>query len=167
MPCEHLPLLPPIGDSLTALDDLHVAADHLGTEVRFALRCQCRAAAPRQLRTAHEIAFTLWDRTYNEAVFQASRLRRRGRVAQHTERLRRHRATFEQLTFAHRAALLEERAWVREVAEQARRYAEQAAAGRKRVCCWVCDDEFYVPNDDPGDARGRYNCDSANCINAY
>lgn len=105
MPCAHLPLLPPTGDSLISLDDLHVAADHLGTEVKFTSRCQCRTDAPRQLRTAHEIAFTLWDRAYNETVFQFSRRRDRDRVAQHVERLRRHRTTFEQTAFAYQAGV--------------------------------------------------------------
>jgi hypothetical protein len=103
MPCEHLPLLPPTGESLVSLDDLHVAADHLGAAVTYASRCQCRTGAPQQLRTAHEIAFTLWDRTYNEAVFQYSRRRDRRRIPRHVERLRRHRAAFEQLAFAHQA----------------------------------------------------------------
>lgn len=103
MPCAHLPLLPPTGDSLSSLDDLHVAADHLGTEIKFTSRCQCRTDAPQQLRAAHEIAFTLWDRAYNEAVFPFSRHRDRHHVAKHVERLRRHRATFEQTAFAYQA----------------------------------------------------------------
>lgn len=107
MPCEHLPLLPPTGDSLISLDDLHVAADHLGAAVTYAARCQCRTGAPRQLRTAHEITFTLWDRTYNEAVFRLSRRRDRRRIPSHVERLRRHRASFEQIAFAHRTATAE------------------------------------------------------------
>jgi hypothetical protein len=105
MPCEHLPLLPPTGDSLISLDDLHVAADHLCAAVTYASRCQCRTSAPQQLRTAHEIAFTLWDRTYNEAVFQFSRRGDRHRIPNHVERLRRHRAAFEQLAFAHQAGV--------------------------------------------------------------
>lgn len=106
MPCAHLPLLPPTGESLISLDDLHVAADHLGAEVKFTSRCRCRTDVPQQLRAAHEIAFTLWDRAYNEAVFRFSRRRDRHRVAQHVERLRRHRATFEQTAFAYQSGMI-------------------------------------------------------------
>jgi hypothetical protein len=167
VPCDHLTLLPPTGDSPTSLDDLHVAADHLGTEVKFTSRCQCRTSVPLPLRAAHEIAFTLWDRTYNEAVFQYSRRHDRRRVARHVERLGRHRAKFEQLAREYRERVEEDRIADEFFAEEARRDAYETAAGRKCVGCWVCGGEFYVPNDDAGDREGRHNCLSANCAPAY
>jgi hypothetical protein len=169
MPCEHLPMLPPTGKTATALDDFNVMADHLGKAVRYNSRCTCRAGADPQLLAAHELAYTLWDHAYAETVFRATYRTRRAqrRMPLHVERLRRHRARFEHAARDHRASLEEDRTWVREITEQTRRDAEQAAAARKGVCCWVCGGDFYVPNDDPGDARGRYNCGSANCINAY
>ncbi|HEV2634542.1 MAG TPA: hypothetical protein VGX23_05315 [Actinocrinis sp.] len=166
-PCDHLPLLLPTGRSQTSLDDLHVAADHLGTELKFTSRCQCRTGAPRQLRAAHEIAFTLWDRTYNEAVFQYSWRRDRRRLARHTERLRRHRANFEYLAREYCDRVEEDRIADEYFAEKMRRDADETAAGRKCVGCWVCGGEFYVPNDDAGDLEGRHNCGSANCGGSY
>jgi len=55
----------------------------------------------------------------------------------------------------------------RERAELLARDESEAAAGRRRVGCWVCDGEFYVPADDPGDYRGRFNCESPNCAPAF
>ena len=169
MPCEHLPIIPPTGESVTSVDDLNVAVHHLGSALRFTVGCTCRHGANSQLRSAYEIAVTLWDYAYAEAVFRAHHSGRRARrsLPQHTERLRRHRARFEQLADEHRAMLELDDAWTREVAEQTRRDAEQVAAGYKPVACWVCDGGFYAPHDDAGDRRGRYNCGSVNCASAY
>lgn len=106
MPCEHLPLLPPTGDTTTALDDFNVVADHIGKAVHFGSRCTCRLGANPQLLAAHELAYTLWDHAYAETLFRANYRTRRTqrRMPLHVERLRRHRARFEQLVTAHRAA---------------------------------------------------------------
>lgn len=105
MPCEHLPILPPTGASLTAVDDLNVAIDYLGSALRYTSGCTCRVGANRHLRSAYEIAVNLWDHAYAEAVFRAHHSGRRARrsLPRHVERLRRHRAAFEQLAHAHRA----------------------------------------------------------------
>lgn len=165
MPCEHLPILPPTGESPTALDDFNVMADHLGKAVRYHFRCTCRVGADPQLLAAHELAYTLWDHAYAETLFRATYRTRRAqrRMPLHVERLRRHRARFEQLAREHRATVELDQAWAREVDDEARRDAEQAKAGRKRVCCLVCAGEFFVANDYAGDPQGRYNCGSANC----
>ncbi|HTJ68178.1 MAG TPA: hypothetical protein VL551_11665 [Actinospica sp.] len=109
MPCGHLPILPPTGQSATSVDDLNVAVHYLGTALRFTAGCTCRLDANRQLRTAHEIAVDLWGHTYTEAIFRVRYSRRRARrsLARHAERLRRHRASFELLAFAYRAAVAE------------------------------------------------------------
>ena len=168
MPCEHLPILPPTGQSVNSVDDLNVVAQHLGSALRFIADCTCRRDADPQLRAQYEIAVELFGRAYAEAVFRSRYSRRRARrsLPQHAERLRRHRVRFEQLAGDRRSMLELAEVWNREVAEQERRDAEEAAAGRKLVGCWVCGGEFYVPSDDSGDPRERYNCRSANCAAA-
>lgn len=105
LPCEHLPILPPTGETATALDDFNVMADHIGKAVRYTFRCTCRVDANPQLLAAHELAFTLWDHAYAETLFRANYRTRRTqrRMPLHVERLRRHRANFEQLVTAHQA----------------------------------------------------------------
>jgi hypothetical protein len=105
MPCEHLPILPPTGETATALDDFNVLADHIGKAVRYSSRCTCRLGATAQLLAAHELAYTLWDHAYAETLFRANYRTRRTqrRMPLHVERLRRHRANFEQLVTAHQA----------------------------------------------------------------
>ena len=105
MPCPHLPILPPTGQSVTSVDDLAVAVSHLGSALRFTAECTCRHGANRQLRDQYEIAVDLWGRAYTEAVLRSIYSPRKARrsLPQHAERLRRHRAAFEQLAFAHRA----------------------------------------------------------------
>lgn len=105
MPCEHLPILPPTGDTPSALDDFNVMADHIGRAVRLRIGCTCRTTANPQLLAAHELAFTLWDHAYAETLFRANYRTRRTqrRMPLHVERLRRHRANFEQVVAAHRA----------------------------------------------------------------
>lgn len=104
MPCEHLPTLPPTGTSVTSVDDLNVAVHHLACALRFTAECTCRHGADRHLRAQYEIAVDLWGHAYTEAVFRSRYSQRRARrsLPQHAERLRRHRANFEQLAFAHR-----------------------------------------------------------------
>ncbi|HTJ71354.1 MAG TPA: hypothetical protein VL551_27685 [Actinospica sp.] len=104
MPCEHLPILPPTGQSVTSVDDLNVAVHHLASALRFTAECTCRHGANRQLRAQYEIAVDLWGHAYSEAVYRSRYSRRLARrsLPQHAERLRRHRAAFEQLAFAHR-----------------------------------------------------------------
>ncbi len=103
MPCAHLPILPPTGQSVTSVDDLNVAVNHLGSALRFTAECTCRHGANRQLRAQYEIAVDLWGRAYTEAVYRSRYSRRLARrsLPQHAERLRRQRAAFEQLAFAH------------------------------------------------------------------
>jgi hypothetical protein len=122
MPCEHLPTMPPTGESAASVDDLNVAVHHLGSALRFTAGCTCRDGANRQLRSPSEIAVTLWDYAYAEAVFRAHYSGRRARCSlpQHTERLRRHRARFEQLADEHRAMVGPDEAWTCEVAERTR-----------------------------------------------
>jgi len=103
MPCDHLPLLPPAGVTPDALDDLNIMADHLAMVLRVP-RCSCRATANRQLVAGHQLAYTLWDRAYTEATYYTAYRNRetRRRLPAHVERLRRHRASFEQLVTAYR-----------------------------------------------------------------
>lgn len=105
MPCEHLPILPPTGETPAALDDFNVMADHIGKAVRYGSHCACRLGANPQLLAAHELAYTLWDHAYAETLLRANyRTRRtRRRMPLHVERLRRRRASFEQLVTAHQA----------------------------------------------------------------
>lgn len=169
MPCAHLPILPPTGTSVTSIDDLNVAVHHLSSALRFTAGCTCRHDADRHLRTHYEIAVDLWGHAYTEAVFRSRYSRRRARrsLPQHAERLRRYRDAFEQLAQYEREQATLDQIEALDLAEEARRDAEAAAAGRKRVGCWVCDGEFYVPTDDAGDLEGRHNCGSAACVNAY
>jgi len=103
MPCAHLPILPPTGESVTSVDDLNLAVHHLGSALRFTADCTCRRSADRELRAQYEIAVELWGHAYTEAVYRSRYSRRLARrsLPQHAERLRRHRARFEQLAFAH------------------------------------------------------------------
>ncbi|HEV2347021.1 MAG TPA: hypothetical protein VGS97_23165 [Actinocrinis sp.] len=105
MPCEHLPILPPTGETPTALDDFNAMADYIAKAVRYSSRCTCRLGANPQLLAAHELAYTLWEHAYAETLFRANYRTRRTqrRMPLHVERLRRHRATFEQLVTAHQA----------------------------------------------------------------
>lgn len=104
MPCAHLPILPPTGQSVTSVDDLNVAVHHLASALRFTAECTCRHGTNRQLRAQYEMAVDLWGHAYTEAVYRSRYSRRLARhsLSQHAERLRRHRAAFEQLAFAHR-----------------------------------------------------------------
>ncbi|GAA2046544.1 hypothetical protein GCM10009839_58710 [Catenulispora yoronensis] len=169
MPCPHLPTLPPTGASATSVDDFNVAVDHLGSVIRFTPDCSCRHGADRELRAHYEIAVKLWDHTYADAIFRArcSHRRARRRLLAHVGRLHRYRAAFERLAHHHRELASLDQLDALDLAEDHRRDGEEAAAGRMRVACWVCDGEFYVPSDDDGDAEGRHNCGSTNCRDAY
>lgn len=169
MPCPHLPPLPPAGATVASVDDFNVAVDHLGSAIRFTSGCSCRHEADRQLRAHYEIAVKLWDHTYADAVFRARYRRRRARrcLLGHVGRLHRYRAAFEQLAQQQRELAGLDELDALELAEEHRHDAEEAAAGRTRVACWVCDGEFYAPSDDDGDAEGRHNCGSTNCRDAY
>lgn len=168
MPCPHLPSLPPANASAASVDDFNVAVDHLGSAIRFTPDCTCRHEADRQLRAHYEIAVKLWDHTYADAVFRARYSHRRARrcLLGHVGRLHRYCAAFEQLARDYRTRVEDDRIADEFFAEEIRREAYETAAGRKCVGCWVCGGEFYVPNDDAGDWKGRYNCESANCVHA-
>lgn len=109
MPCEHLPILPPTGDSPASIDDLNVAADQLESALAYTAGCTCRADASRQLVAAYKVIVKLWGQVYSEAAFRAKYCKRGARrtLPAHVERLRRHRAAFEQLAFTHRVAVIE------------------------------------------------------------
>lgn len=163
--CEHLPILPPVGGTPTALDDFNIVADHIGKAMRYPSACTCRVGVNPHLLAAHELAYTLWDHAYAETLFRANRRTRRAhrRMPLHVDRLRRHGRRFEELARNHRFMVELDEAWAREIADEARRDAEQAKAGRKRVCCTICAGEFFVSNGNAGDIQGKYFCGSVNC----
>lgn len=106
MPCAHLPILPPTGDSTASVDDLNVVVDQLESALRFMPGCTCRTGTSRQLLGAYQNVVRLWGNAYAESAFSACYPGRRARrnLPTHVERLRRHRFAFEQLAFAHRTA---------------------------------------------------------------
>lgn len=109
IPCPHLPNLPPSGETLAAIDDFNVMADQVGKDVRYRSACGCHVAAHPRLLASRELAFTLWSSAYTETLFRANYRTHRSRRSMplHVERLRRHRATFEQLVTGYRAGASE------------------------------------------------------------
>lgn len=78
---------------------------------------------------------------------------------------RRRRETAARVHAEQQAA--EDAAYAQMLTDEAENDTREAAAGRKRVACWVDGAEFYTDNDDHGDERGRYNCGSGGCQEAY